>query len=387
MGESMEAENAAFWLPKHFLTDDDFLSSTTKSNKDIPGFGSGFGFGSDPFDSPVSSTDNDENNNNIINDDDVSLLSHLTRHLARTSLHDTHPSKHSSSDRSWVYSTSPQSTLTGFGTGWSSTNRSPTGPSRVPSPPLTPELQNDAAWDLLYEAAGQVARLKMNAIAAQLSHNGGLLGVPRHSCGRGGGGGGGFTPANHSLYNKQYEEMNWAHHNNCGNNHHQQRRSCGGALGLPQTAWPPLATRQHHNNNHHNRQTSGVHMRGLYQGGGGGANTRTVGPTMGGGVKRQSAGTGVFLPRRVTTSPPRHHHQHTEFRRKPNVAVEEASLKPHLRYGGAGFTDHDLMMARRNVILGQQRRNLIARNEGNNNGAGAMVGPGHEIRLPSDWTY
>ncbi|KAK9683374.1 hypothetical protein RND81_10G135600 [Saponaria officinalis] len=347
MGESMEAENAAFWLPKHFLTDDDFLTH----DKDSSGFG--FGFGSDPFDSPVSSTDNDENNH----DDDVSLVSHLTRHLARTSLHDSFNTKNTTSERPWVFSTSPQSTLSGFGGGWSNTNRSgfssngsPNGPSRVPSPPLTPELQNDAAWDLLYEAAGQVARLKMNAIAAQLTTNGGgLLCPPRHShtCG--------FTPAStksphlHTLYNKQYQDLNWAH--NCHNHHqnHQPRRSCGASLGIPQSAWPPLATRQLHHHNQH-RQTSGAQMRGLYQGGT--TTTRTMGPTIGG-VKRQSAGTGVFLPRRVSTSPPRHHHQPpTELRRKPtvmvptarvniNMDVEETNLKSHLRFGGANFpTDH-----------------------------------------------
>ncbi|KAH9616680.1 hypothetical protein KSS87_010132 [Heliosperma pusillum] len=351
--QSMDGENAAFWLPSHFLTDDDFL--TVKPPNPTPHSL----FGSDPFDSPVSSIDNDENN--TTQNDDVFLL---TRHLAGTSIHNSHHSKqNSTSERAWMFSTSPQSTLSG----WSN------APSRVPSP----ELQNDAAWDLLYEAAGQVARLKMNAIAAKL--NNGLLAPPRH------------TSAFTTSYEKQYQELKWAqnsnnmarhtlhHHHLDGSCNHHQRLSCGGALGVHQSAWPALTTRQPLQ--HHIKQsTCGSQLRGIYQ-----SRAGTVVPT-----KRQSTGTGVFLPRIVSTSPPRHHHhQHqplyTEFRKK--TSVEEANLKGQMRFGGAGYsTDEEIMVGRRNAILGEQRRNVLLTRTDKN--TGALVGQqGHEIRLPNDWTY
>lgn len=60
--------------------------------------------------------------------------------------------------------TSPQSTLCGFGSwSFSSNGASPEGPSLVPSPPSTPyPPQRDEALDLLYAAAGRVARLGLN---------------------------------------------------------------------------------------------------------------------------------------------------------------------------------------------------------------------------------
>ena len=76
---------------------------------------------------------------------------------------------------------SPQSTLSGIGS-WSS-NGSPAAPSsQVPSPPTTPFGGQNDTWDLIYAAAGQVARLKMNSVdgAAKFGNNNGrgLLGPP-----------------------------------------------------------------------------------------------------------------------------------------------------------------------------------------------------------------
>ncbi|XP_074308194.1 uncharacterized protein LOC141643072 isoform X2 [Silene latifolia] len=281
MAQSMEDENAAFWLPTHFLTDDDFI--TVKQHQPRNSL-----FGSDPFDSLVSYNVNDENN--TTENDDVFLL---TRHLAGTSIHNSHHTtkQNSTSEGEWRFSTSPQSTLSGYGGGWSN------APSRVPSP----ELQNDGAWDLLYEAAGQVARLKMNVIAAKL--NNGLLAPPRH------------TSAFTTSYDKQYQELKRAQNsNNLARHHHRhpndgrcnhlQTRSCGGALGVPQSAWPSLMSRRQPLQHHARQSTCGSQLRGIYQGGAG-----TMVPTLGQ-VKKQSTGTGVFLPRRVLTSPPRHHHHH-----------------------------------------------------------------------------
>lgn len=80
---------------------------------------------------------------------------------------------------------SPQSTLSGIGS-WSgrstiSGNGSPNGPLQVVSPPTTPFGARNDTWDLIYAAAGQVARLKMSGEEAKLNHHGsrGLLGPPR----------------------------------------------------------------------------------------------------------------------------------------------------------------------------------------------------------------
>jgi hypothetical protein len=49
---------------------------------------------------------------------------------------------------------SPQSTLCG--------HESPNGPSEVNSPPSSPlEQRKDDSWDLLYEAAGEVMRMRL----------------------------------------------------------------------------------------------------------------------------------------------------------------------------------------------------------------------------------
>lgn len=79
---------------------------------------------------------------------------------------------------------SPQSTLSGIGS-WSgrsggSSDGSPNGSTRVPSPTTTPFSAGNDAWDVLYAAAGQVARLKMNGEASGFGfQNRGLLsGLP-----------------------------------------------------------------------------------------------------------------------------------------------------------------------------------------------------------------
>lgn len=65
---------------------------------------------------------------------------------------------------------SPQSILSGIGS-WSgrsggSGDGSPNGSSRVPSPTTTPFKSTNDAWDVLYAAAGEVARLKMNDLVS-----------------------------------------------------------------------------------------------------------------------------------------------------------------------------------------------------------------------------
>lgn len=84
-------------------------------------------------------------------------------------------------EKARVVSGSPQSTLSGIGS-WSgrsggSSEGSPNGSTRVPSPTTTPFPAGNDAWEVLYEAAGQVARLKMNNEASKFDfQNRGVLG-------------------------------------------------------------------------------------------------------------------------------------------------------------------------------------------------------------------
>lgn len=85
------------------------------------------------------------------------------------------------SQKRWLMSTSPQSTLSHMSS-WNgrsaggSTNGSPNG---FPSPPTTPK--NDAVGDLIYLAAGQVARLKLHGggVNAGPTKPKGLVAPPR----------------------------------------------------------------------------------------------------------------------------------------------------------------------------------------------------------------
>ena len=83
----------------------------------------------------------------------------------------------------WVMAGSPQSTLSGIGS-WSgrsgvSSNGSPNGPSQFPSPPTTPFGAQNDTWDLIYAAAGQVARLKVSGESQKYNpQSRGLLSYP-----------------------------------------------------------------------------------------------------------------------------------------------------------------------------------------------------------------
>ncbi|KAH9625338.1 hypothetical protein KSS87_003635 [Heliosperma pusillum] len=109
MASTTELDDAEFWLPSHFLTDDDILSDF--------GFGSGSG---------SSSTEPETS------DDDDHLL--------------TLP-----------FSTSPQSTLFGCDRP-GSTPGSPTGPVQLGDDDVSSET---ATLDLLNKAAGEVAKIKL----------------------------------------------------------------------------------------------------------------------------------------------------------------------------------------------------------------------------------
>ncbi|GAB4831858.1 hypothetical protein Ancab_005874 [Ancistrocladus abbreviatus] len=425
MAETME--DPAFWLPSHFLTDDDFLMEKNVGVRDSvnPGGGGGGGglrqnslylsmFGeSSALDSPVESVVSSSETEA----DQDEFLAELSRQLAQSSLHESFklsPSRSFARDapeKPWVLGTSPQSTLTGFGN-WCnrSGNGSPNGPSQVPSPPTTPsEVTERDPWELIYAAAGQVARMKLNAQQAQINHQArGLLGAP--------------TPINPSpvpknpninaLYSSQalpYSILQsnqfqhearqqasntlWGRQGREGRNCQSQQQqmqgrgrcsgggcgggcgggSGGGALRLPQSACPPLRVQHHH---HHQCQ--------LHQQGGDWPSMKAVllGGSASGGIKRQSAGTGVFLPRRHGTPTPPEPRKKTSCPTVLLPARVVQALNLNLEEMNAHHPqpvfapDHDFLVARRNAMWARQRRSM--RPEGTIN---------HEIRLPQEWTY
>ncbi|XP_019238350.1 PREDICTED: uncharacterized protein LOC109218442 [Nicotiana attenuata] len=126
-----------------------------------------------------------------------------------------------------------------------------------------------------------------------------------------------------------------------------------------------------------------------------------IGGSGNGGVvkKRECAGTGAFLPRRYCSQNP------TGSRKKPGCStawlparVVESLNKnidglngipsqpqhqpqPHAhlqppRFNAGSVSEYEILMARRNALLAQHRRNL--QQEGTMN---------LEVRLPQEWTY
>ncbi|EXC07560.1 hypothetical protein L484_005867 [Morus notabilis] len=418
---SCSPDDAEFWLPPQILAEDDvvfvdkenfqFKNGATAtstalgaSNMAFPtefpyefdSFGSNSALSS-PVESVVSSTETDSS-------DEEDFFAGLTRRFAQSTLRDSQKLK-----PEWVLSGSPQSTLSGIGS-WSfrstiSRNGSPNGPSQVASPPTTPFGAKNDTWDLIYAAAGQVARLKVNGEEhPKLSHHHGrgLLVPPARNPNNTGSCGAGFY-SNQSLA-QNLTQFQGVIPQQCGSawgrqvkvgwsasaqqqqqqSHYQQQQiqnrgrncgyengRCGRPLNLPQSAWPPLQVQnqnQNQNQQHHPSRPAG--MGGVFAGG----ST----------VKKECAGTGVFLPRRYTNPP--------EPRKKsgcPNVllpakVVQALNLSfedmnnghSQPRFGCGFAPDHEALMARRNALLEQQRRSL--RPEGALN---------HEVRLPQEWTY
>ncbi|KAF3433583.1 hypothetical protein FNV43_RR24685 [Rhamnella rubrinervis] len=413
MAQSLE--DAEFWLPPRFLTDDDVFMD--KKNNCGGGIGAGFGptagfpsefpyeFDSFSSNSPLSSpVESVVGSTETESSDEEDFFVGLTRRLAQSTIHDSQKlavSNFAQDKPEMVLSRSPQSTLSGIGN-WCgrstiSSDGSPNGPSQVPSPPTTPFGANNDTWDLIYEAAGQVARLKINAEETKFSNHGkGLLGSPVSP-----------NPSarnpNSGLYTSQILNQNparlqpvrpdqavksqcsgawgrrvkagWLSQQQSQQQYHQQQirnrgRNTGyesgrseRPLNLPQSgAWRPQQVPPPQ----HNNDTA---MRAVLLGGAG--------------VKRESAGTGVFLPRRYGNPP--------ESRKKTGVTTvllpakvvqalnlnfEAVNGQPQPRLGSGFASDHEALMARRNVLLAQQRTNL--RLEGS---------PNYEVRLPQEWTY
>ncbi|KAJ8624322.1 hypothetical protein MRB53_032852 [Persea americana] len=417
-----DLDDGEFWLPSEFLADDNFMEKKKVSGAGFEnesrvcfpvdfsyGFGSYGSALSSPVESVVGSTETES--------DEEDYMAGLTRKMASSTLQDEDKTNSPGFSKG-VVAGSPQSTLCTMGTwsssGLGSSSGSSNGPSQVPSPTsATPLYEKEVdAWELLYAAAGQVVRMKMNDETLKF-HNRGVLGSPRK------------LPSAASLPMKPQstaslpvKPQSTGFYDNLAVNHQQfnihqfqqlkqqkmmkQQQHCSSAwgrqgvkpapavqqqlqpsfhqggfgngrsgrpLGLPSSAWPPLQQQQQQEQQQQQQQP-GSGMRAVFLGGQG---------------SRESCGTGVFLPRRAGNP--------TETRKKSgcstvllparvvqalNLNLDEMDTAPPRFQGGSLVLDRDYMVGRGNTLHTQaQRQNMRI----------PPTAPSHEIHLPQEWTY
>ncbi|CAA6655057.1 unnamed protein product [Spirodela intermedia] len=387
--------NAEFRLPSEFLADDFFLEKKNGGGGGEVKGGGGCRFPTEfPYEweygsnlsSPVESVTGTESS------DEEDYMAGLTRQMAHYFLQDEEKGptmlspaatrRYSTTNRTSCWSVtppvgSPQSTLCAFGGMNGSSRESSNGPSLVSSPPSSPlEQYKDDAWDLLYAAAGQVMRMRLNDECDQQHTGRGLLGQPVRKPSpplpvchpKNVATGYSNAPLNQNqLRAQQFQQLKqeqfmkqqgaavW--------NRQSRPKGAGPRGGIPSSrparqqglspaAWPPIQQ----------QPRSGM---------------------------RASCGTGVFLPRRVDSP--------ADFRKKPacstvllparvvqalNLDLEELSAQPRF--------SADLFSTTAPSLPGQ--RDVAA--EAELPPQPAPANPHHhpssplpEIRLPSEWTY
>ncbi|KAK7305818.1 hypothetical protein VNO77_43730 [Canavalia gladiata] len=369
---------AELWLPSSFLVDAD---QNCKTNTDMD---ASFGFPSEfpyEFGVPSPAVESVEGSTETeSSDEEEDFFVGFTRRLSQSSLHETRKQLSSLpiktddvafseiTTKSRGLAGSPQSTLSGIGS-WSgrsgmSGDGSPNGYSRVPSPSTTPFGENNDPWEVIYAAAGEVARLKINNHALQfnIQDNRGVPGHPHTNQS--------FDQVQQQVRQKQQYgasvwgrqvKPNWFRNRGCEFGYESLK--CSRPMPSPQSAWPSLQpNRVQHD----------------------GSGSRVAVPVPGGtSVKRGSGGTGVFLPR--------HYDSPSEPRNKTgcapvllpakmvhalNLNINDLNASCQPRFSNAFVADYDALLARRNARL-THRRLSLRRDEA----------PNYEVRLPQEWTY
>ncbi|KAK3165971.1 hypothetical protein QOZ80_1AG0039980 [Eleusine coracana subsp. coracana] len=336
------------WLPDEFL-DDDFFSQEEKA-------------------AVAAKSESDEEDG----------LGGLSRRLAGLVSGDRDGDDVPAPGKDDVMASSPQSTLCGLP---ASGEDSPNGvASQVSSPPSSPLEQPPAdPWDLLYEAAGQVAHLRTSAIPVPAKNAAAARQAravapparkpsppradPKAIAGN-------HYPRNqlqqqiqaarfHALKQQREQQLRAAAAVAWGMHHGEAQLTAGfgGPPILNSAAFPPLQKPQQ-------QAASAAAMRAVF-----------LTPP---GAKRECTGTGVFIPRQAgapVVAP----------KKKPacssvllparvvqalNLNVEDLGARP--AYPGGFVLDHDALVSRSNALLANQHRSAVIASEAN---------------LPAEWTY
>ncbi|KAI3750365.1 hypothetical protein L2E82_20999 [Cichorium intybus] len=356
-------DDGMFWLPTEFLSDEDVLMDfkSGKTNYGLPAGNKGtstlFGFGpygpksdlSSPVESVMGSTETES--------DEEDYLNELSRKLAQSTLEDnfwkteqTDSGLENHHSKSRVMAGSPQSTLCGCK---QMTSRG--SPNCVSPPP--PLNHTDSAWNILYAAAGKVASLRMAEEAGSKYYNPNRSHIAPQ------------PPRRIPSPNFQFHQLQAAQLKQSQQHQQQQyqqfrpptrgRTGAGNMkpVALPLSAWPTLQQSQQHQQ----PPPPGSGMRAVFLGN----------PT----TKRESTGTGVFLPRQIGAP--------TEPRKKrgcstvllPDRVFHALNLNLEAQNGSNGGRpchDYDAELRhRRNVLMAEQRRRQLEK----------------DLRLPQEWTY
>ncbi|KAK4270408.1 hypothetical protein QN277_023446 [Acacia crassicarpa] len=404
MAENLD--DGEFWLPPQFLTDDDLFMEkhscfVKPKNYDADPFPtllpSEFPYGymshgvpsnfSSPVESMVASSETES--------DEEEHMAELTRLMAHSTLDfDSDFASDLEKSKGMFLSGSPQSTLSAFGSECghrkgSSSHGSPNSASQASSPTAT--------WDLLRAAVGEVERMKMNEDGYDFNRQRGMapsrkpspVTLPVKNLNPDVGFYSQPSLSHHQLQIAQFQMLRQQQLSKVasGSGFNQQRqikqtfsnrgvrsgeaiggcRNTGRPVGLSSSVWSPLLPAK--------QQQVGSGMRAVF----------LENPT----GKRECAGTGVFLPRRVDNP--------AESRRKPACStvlvparvMQALNLKFEDSIGGqpqhqGRFNDYSPMdsdahvpKVRNNHNISQQGRYLRPQQRPASN----------EIRLPPDWSY
>ncbi|XXG66357.1 hypothetical protein AAC387_Pa05g3856 [Persea americana] len=375
-----DLRDGEFWLPSEFLTDDILMEKESEPrfhNESKVCFPHNFPHGFDSSESTLSSPMGSTETLSDEEDPMAGLSLHMSQSLLfgddklSTAFWNENPKT------TKVVAGSPQSTLCEVGS-WSgcsngSSRASSNGPSQVSSPPTTPMDQKDDAWDLLYAAAGQVMRMKMNEQGLK-SHGQGLLGQPRKpvpvpvSSHMKTPNSGYYSDDAFTHFQLQHDQFQMLKRQQFMRQQLQNRsRASGFGHGRCGRSSSSFCANPPHHHHQQQQQQGGSGMRAIF--------------LEGSGSKRESVGTGVFLPRRVGSS--------TELRRKPacstvlvparvvqalNLNLDEmGSAQP--RFQGASMTPR----SNSNALLSQQMLCIEPHRP--------STATNYEVRLPQEWTY
>ncbi|XP_074577027.1 uncharacterized protein LOC141833472 [Curcuma longa] len=402
-------EDAEFWLPAEILGDDEFFLGKGAGDGMAAGFPAvtmrrelPFGFAAN-LDSPVES----------VTDEEEDYVAGLTKQMAHYFLQDDDKEVEvavGAADNSRTMSGSPQSTLCAWAA--SSNKGSPNGPSLVSSPPtLSPLKQRGKAEiprDMLHEAAGQVMRLRLDELGRQESlYHRGILGAHRTSpiASAPKKAEVGFLAPDPVLSQQQLQAARFYHLKRqlaikqqlssaawvkqtkpiptAGGGRYCETPYCR-PLDLPASAWPPLR-KPPPSQPHPPLSLPGAGMRAVF--------LHTDG------ARKESAGTGVFLPRTAVNQ--------LQLKKKTgcstvlvpdrvvqalNLNLDDFAAQP--RCPGGFVLSHEALIGRSSVVPSHHKKPYYSLSTQPPTGlaafpasAAAAVPTAHETGLPQEWTY